>query len=180
MKEKEQLDVNDVFYKLINREISDVQLNQKVEYNNAFKDGNKIFESNYFSGLLILYRDKSDDEYRPMLGRMILSIMQLQLGALSENLSRSINDNLFRKKDEQIDIFDDFGDLISLDYNAAGVSGLNLLLEKINPDTTSPYGIIIKFTQKIIEKIYSTVSYARMKNTKTLGCQSVRSFGDCE
>lgn len=55
--------------------------------------------------------------------------MQLQLGVLSEELSKNINDNLFSKKDERIDILDDFGELIQLNYNAAGVSGSEFLLE---------------------------------------------------
>ena len=83
--------------------------------------------------------------------------MQLQIGALSENLSRSINDNLFSKKDENIDIFDDFGELIKLNYNVAGVSGLEYLLENQKVDINTPYGIIVRFSQLLIEDIYASV-----------------------
>ena len=79
--------------------------------------------------------------------------MQLQLGALSEDLTRSINDNLFAKKDDGIDLFDDFGELIQINYNAADVSGLELLLEKREFETATPIGIVLTFAQKLIENI---------------------------
>lgn len=118
----DELDVDDAFEDLLSRDVSNIHLDQIIAYNEAFKDGNKLFESNYFSALLMIYRDKQDEPQRNILGKVLLSIMQLQLGALSEELSRNINDNLVSKKDEGIDLFDDFGELIKLNYNAAGVS----------------------------------------------------------
>ena len=91
------MDVDTAFYDLLGREVSNIQFGQDISYNEAFKKGNKLFESNYFSSLLMVYRDK-DEPGRQTLGRILLSIMQLQLGALSEDLSRSINENLFSKK----------------------------------------------------------------------------------
>ena len=151
------LDVDQALMELLGREVSNIHLDQVIQYNDAFNKGNKLFESNYFSALLILYRDKTDEIGRQMLGRILLSIMQLQLGALSEDLSRSINDNLFTKKDEKIDLFDDFGELIKLNYNAAGVSGLELLLEDPEINTSTPYGIVLSFAQQLIEDVYASV-----------------------
>ena len=150
------MDVDTAFYDLLGREVSNIQFGQDISYNEAFKKGNKLFESNYFSSLLMVYRDK-DEPGRQTLGRILLSIMQLQLGALSEDLSRSINDNLFSKKDERIDIFDDFGELVKLNYNAAGVSGLEFLLENPEINTTTSYGIVLRFAQLLIEDIYASV-----------------------
>ena len=76
---------------------------------------------------------------------------------MSEDLSRSINDNLFRKKDDDIDLFDDFGELIQINYTDGGVSGLELLLDKYEEDTTTPIGIVVSVARKLIECIYSSV-----------------------
>ena len=151
------LGVDDAFENLLSREVSNIHLDQIIAYNDAFKEGNKLFESNYFSALLMVYRDKQDEPQRNILGKVLLSIMQLQLGALSEELSRNINDNLFSKKDDGIDLFDDFGELIKLNYNAAGVSGLELLLEDPEIEVATSYGVILQFAQLLIEDIYASV-----------------------
>ncbi len=154
---KDGINVDTAFYELIHRDVSNIHLDQVIAYNDAFGKGNKLFESTYFSALLLLYRDEIGEHRRQMLGKMLLSIMQLQLGALSEDLSRNINDNLFSKKDEKIDLFDDFGELIKLNYNVAGVSGLEFLLENPDIEVADSYGIILRFTQLLIEEIYSSV-----------------------
>ena len=150
------IDVDGAFQDLLGREVPNIQFSQDIAYNEALSKGDKLFESNYFSALLMVYRDKEEPE-RQMLGRILLSIMQLQVGALSEDLSRSINDNLFSKKDERIDIFDDFGELIKLNYNAAGVLGLEFLLENPEINTDTSYGIVLRFAQLLIEDIYASV-----------------------
>lgn len=151
------VDVDAAFQSILGREVSNIKLSQDIAYNANFEKGNKLFESNYFSALLLVYKGLEDTDAKTVLGRILLSIMQLQLGALSEDLSRSINDNLFAKKDDGIDLFDDFGELIQINYNAAGVSGLELLLEKRGFETTTPTGIVLCFAQKLIENVYASV-----------------------
>lgn len=151
------LDVDQAFLDILGREVSNIQLNQVISYNDAFSGGNKLFESNYFSALLMVYKNVSGNDGRELLRRIILSTMQLQLGALSEELSQNINDNLFSKKDENIDLFDDFGELIKPNYSSIGVSGLEFLLENPTIDISTPFGIVIRFAQLIIENIYASV-----------------------
>ena len=150
-------DVNKAFEQLINREVTNVHLDQVIAFNDAFKEGNKLFESSFFSGLLMVYRDYPDDPHRTVLGKILLSIMQLHLGALSEDLARNINDNLFKTKDERIDLFDDFGELIKLNYSAAGVGGLEFLLENMQIEKGSPYTTLLRFAQLLIEEVYASV-----------------------
>ena len=157
LKADEKLDVDEAFKELLGKEVTRVKLSQVIAYNDVFKDGNKLFKSNYFSALLSVYKDKKDESDRKLLGRMILSIMQLQIGALSEGLVRNINDNLFVKKDDDIDLFEDFGELIKLNYNAAGVSGLEFLLEYPKFEAKTPYGVVLRFAQYLLEEIYSSV-----------------------
>ena len=155
LKDKEGLDIDNAFYEVLGKSITNIKMGQIFAYNDALKDGDQLFESSYFSGLLTTYQNYDDKVERPILRRVLLSIMQLQLGALSENLARSVNDNLFKKKDDSIDLFDDFGSLIRLDYSVAGVSGLEYLLEgqKIEPNT--PYNIVVYFALLLLEEIYA-------------------------
>ena len=151
------LDVDAAMESLLSRSMSNMHLNQVIAYNEALQKGNKLFESTYFSGLLMIYRDIKGEAQRGLLKRIILAIMQLHLGALSEDLTHSINDNLFSKKDDNIDLLDDFGDLITLNYSAAGESGLDFLLENPEINTAVPYGVVLRFAQLLIEDIYASV-----------------------
>lgn len=150
-------DVDRSFQTLLGRDINNIRLDQVIAYNKAFDAGNDLFKSIYFSGLLTVYKMSTDQPQNRELGRILLSIMQLQLGALSENLSRNINDNLFAKKDDSIDLFDDFGELIQLNYNAAGVSGLEYLLEPHDIEMSDPYSTILEFAHHLMEDIYASV-----------------------
>ncbi len=69
--------------------------------------------------------------------------MQLQVGALIEELVQRINDNLFDKKDEGIDLLDDFGELIKPNYSSMGVSGLEFLLENPQIETNTSEGVVV-------------------------------------
>ena len=152
----EGYDVDAAFFDLLGREVSNIRLDQVIAYNSFFENGNKLFENNYFSALLLVYRDRKEPGNQ-ILGRILLSIMQLQLGALSEDLSQTINDNLFLKKDEKIDLFDDFGELIKPNYSSAGVSGLDFLFEKHEIELNNSIDIIIRFAQLLMEDIYASV-----------------------
>lgn len=154
---KDSLLVDEAIETILQREISNIHINQVVAYNDALQRGNKLFESTYFSALLMAYRDVKDEPQRGLLKRIVLAIMQLHLGALAEDLTHNINDNLFSKKDDNIDLLDDFGDLITLNYSSAGESGLDFLLENPDIDTTTPYGVLLRFAQLLIEDIYASV-----------------------
>ena len=91
------------------------------------------------------------------LGKILLSIIQLHVGALSEKLSRRINDGVFDKKDDEIDIFDDMGEIIQLNYSSSGLSGMEYLLDQQDADIATDAGKCLRFAQKIIESIYAVV-----------------------
>lgn len=125
-------DVTDVIEKCLGKTIENSNMKQVVSFVEAFKDGDKLFENNYFSALLEIYKSKDilSVDKRTELGKILIAILQLQVGALSENLTRKINDSLFSKKDDEIDIFDDLGEIIQLNYQATGLTGMEYLLEK--------------------------------------------------
>lgn len=156
---RDNIDIDALLEKLIGRELDNVHMGQTISFIDEFKQGNDLFDSSYFSALLMVYKNKTiiTGEQRIELGKILLSIIQLHVGALSESLSRRINDGLFAKKDDEIDIFDDIGEIIQLNYSSSGLSGMEYLLDQREADISTDAGKCLRFAQKIIEAIYAVV-----------------------
>lgn len=133
-----------------------MNINQQLAYNDLFKAGDNLFSNQYFATLIYYYKDFKDfnDGDRNVLKELIIAIFQLQIGALSETLSRELEDSIFKKDELNLDIFDDLGGTLNVNYEAAGIAGLKLLSNEYKNDTWHP---IVKFAYKIIEQIYSDV-----------------------
>ena len=159
MMKKDNIDIDALLEKLIGRKLDNVHMGQTISFIDEFKQGNDLFNSSYFSALLMVYKDKMimTGEQRVEFGKILLSIIQLLVGALSETLSRRINDGLFSKKDDEIDIFDDIGEIIQLNYSSSGLSGIEYLLDQREADISTDAGKCLRFAQKIIEAIYAVV-----------------------
>lgn len=145
---------------IIGRDIDDINLRQRFAFAEEFSEGDNLFASKFFSSFLLMYKENEDSYsfFHIEMGKIIISIIQLQVGALSEALTRRINDSPFRKKDDDIDLFDDLGELINLNYSLAGVAGLEYLLDKENKNTLNKDDdYIILFARKILESIFSDV-----------------------
>lgn len=156
---RDNIDIDALLEKLIGRELDNVHMGQTISFIDEFKQGNDLFDSSYFSALLMVYKNKTiiTGEQRIEFGKILLSIIQLHVGALSESLSRRINDGLFVKKDDEIDIFDDIGEIIQLNYSSSGLSGMEYLLDQREADISTDAGKCLRFAQKIIEAIYAVV-----------------------
>ena len=156
---RDNIDIDALLEKLIGRELDNVHMGQTISFIDEFKQGNDLFDSSYFSALLMVYKNKTiiTGEQRIEFGKILLSIIQLHVGALSESLSRRINDGLFAKKDDEIDIFDDIGEIIQLNYSSSGLSGMEYLLDQREADISTDAGKCLRFAQKIIEAIYAVV-----------------------
>lgn len=151
------IDLSKIIERDLGRTVENININQKLKYSKFFDEGNNLFANNYFAVLLEYYKvyleDKSDEKKE--LGEIIKAVFQLQLGAMSEKISRTLEDNIFEKDELELDIFDDLGGSLNVNYEAAGVKGLELLAqEKAWKDDNHP---IIKFAYEIIEWIYSDV-----------------------
>lgn len=159
IKKTEGIDVDEAFKDIIEMDVRDVFMQQDIKYVDIFSDGDRIFSNHYFGALLQVYlcKDKLDSDIRIEIRRILIAILQLQVGALGENLSRKINDNLFSKKIDEIDIFDDLGELVQLNYQSTGVAGLEYLLDNKKSNTTSPGEKILFFAQELLEDIFSSV-----------------------
>ena len=101
--------------------------------------------------------DKVSGETRTELREILIAILQLQIGALGENLSRRISDNLFSKKIDEVDIFDDLGELVQLNYRSTGVSGLEYLLDCKRTSPRTDEEVVLCFAQELLENIFASV-----------------------
>ena len=155
----QNIDVNKSISQITGQRINNMHMNQKIAFTSEFEDGNRLFANNYFSALLTIYsrKDKISLDIRRELGKIIIAVLQLQIGALSEKLSRKINDNLFKKKDDEIDLFDDLGEIINLNYTSSGVSGLEYLLDTNRSNVGTDEEIILYFAQEVLEEIFASV-----------------------
>ena len=159
LKTEDGINIDSVLEDALQTELDNIHMSQDISFIKEFSDGNKLFDSSYFSALLLVYKNKEliSGVERFELGKILLSIMQLHIGALSESLTRKINDGVFDKKDDEIDIFDDIGEIIQLNYASSGLSGMEYLLEQRKAQTETESGKILKFAQNIIESLYAVV-----------------------
>ncbi|MBK1812334.1 hypothetical protein JHL18_17050 [Clostridium sp. YIM B02505] len=139
--------------------LKNCNMKHEISFIDYFNEGNKLFESNYFSSLLKLYKTPGIFEVNTKyeLRKIILAIFQLQIGALSENLTRKINDGIFKDKDDSIDFLDDIGDVIQLNSQSTGLAGLEYVMENKTIELNSNGDLILSFARNIIETIYSSV-----------------------
>lgn len=153
--------IDEIIYNILNRKVSDCQLNNSISFNPALNEGNKIFKSHYFSALLLIYKGKElSSNLQSELKKIIVSILQLQIGALGSSLVKNINDNIFKKKDEEIDLFDDIEEVLRLNYQSAGVIGVEYLYDNFksaNMESLDDQSKIVYFAKYILEDIFSSV-----------------------
>lgn len=156
---EKNVDITQIIESLLNRELDNIHLGQDIAFIPEFKEGNGLFNNTYFSALLLIYKEQETLSFKSKaeLGKILLSIIQFQIGALGEALSHKINDSVFSKKDDEIDIFDDIGEIIQLNYSASGLSGMEYLLDKPEFNNTDNETIILQFAHNILESIYASV-----------------------
>ena len=143
----------------LNKKLKNCNMRQVISFIDYFDEGNKIFESNYFSALLNLYKMPNffSDGVKSEVRKIILAIFQLQIGALSENLTRKINDGIFKDKDDSIDLLDDIGDIIQLNSQSTGLAGLEYVMENKSVEINSDESLVLQFARNVIESIYASV-----------------------
>lgn len=97
---KKGVNVTGIIEEILDRKVDDIHLGQNIAFIPELAAGNELFNSSYFSALLMLYKKKDvfSAETRKKLGKILLSIIQFQIGALGEALSHKINDSVFPKR----------------------------------------------------------------------------------
>lgn len=163
---KDGVDIDEIIKKGLGDDVVNIHAKNIIEFTDEFSDGNDLFNGNYFSSLILLYIKKITeeqqeswllpDDVRGELGKVIRSIIQLQAGALGERVIRKINDGLFKKNAEDMDILDEFGDIMLLNYESMGNGCVEQLLAHRQKDA-SEWGNLVIFGNRLIEEVYSSV-----------------------
>ena len=55
--EQQGVDINSVIENLLDRELDNIHMGQTIAFIKEFEQGNELFNSSYFSALLLLYKD---------------------------------------------------------------------------------------------------------------------------
>lgn len=155
-------DIDSAFYNLTENHIGDVIYSQVLEFAQPLAGGNKLFESRYFSAMLNLLEkvdpDLRDNVHFENIKTIIRTFIEFVIGACGKEFIQNLNEELFKKKPDEIDIFDDIGNVFSLEYHKIGLDGLKFLLETKPCDITeesSDLEIIEFFSYSILEKMIS-------------------------
>lgn len=156
---RNKFNITEIIENRIGRTINNCNMQQQISFIDSFNDGNLIFSSMYFSALLLLYKnkDKENLDIRKELRKILLSILQLQVGALSENLTQKINDSFFAVRDDELDFLDDMGDIFQLNYQSVGLSGLEYLIDNKEIAIEDDNSALLAFINNIVENIYASV-----------------------
>lgn len=158
--ENDDINIENIFEEILGIVIGDVSYKQKIKLNSLLSsEYNCIFDSAYFSAFLsAIELEDLNLELKKTIREATRSILELLIGSLGENLINNLNDGIFEKSPDSIDLFDDLGSVFTLDYKNIGMKGLELLLDsdsiEIKEEDTNET-IIKKFVMLILEDIYS-------------------------
>jgi len=148
--------LGEIFKKLTNTTIENINYSGAIIVDEKLTKNNKLFNSNYFSAFLkIIEEDKSTD----LLNKIVLSILELFIGANGQELVNSLNEGVFSKRPQKLNIIDELGGFFNLDYKSCGRTGLELVLDKSSESDISneDIGIYEQFGLDIIKDIYSNI-----------------------
>ena len=117
----------------------------------------RLFGSEFYSAILSVI---SDGQNSADLQRYAGAFLQLLVGAHGQHLVQRLNQELFEAAPDDIPIFDDVTGMFRLEFNRAGLTALELLLEKRRDYDLEDGGvseILCAVSQKVLENIFTTV-----------------------
>lgn len=153
--------VVEAFEDVLEIPFGDETFGHEVKISKKLGDYNGLFSSKFFSSYLKLVEQKGvkvDPHFSKRARSFCRAILELLIGSCGEDLVRTLNDGIFEKKPDDIDIFDDLGSIFSLDYRGAGLTGLEMLLdydEEVIGECESNSKLILIFSMKILEDVFS-------------------------
>lgn len=154
--------IDDIFENILGTSVGEVTYGKKIKLNKLFdEDFNSLFASDYFSALLKLMEvEKLSNSFKRSIKGIVRAILELLIGSLGEELTHRLNDGIFEKSPDSIDLFDDLGAIFTLDYRNTGMKGLELLIDSDDIDIKNLHdydneAIINYFGILILEDIYS-------------------------
>lgn len=161
LEKQHSISVQKSFEELLGISFGSETFTHEIKISSVLGDYNGLFGSAFFSSYLKALEPSSvkiDQHLRRKCRDFCRAILELLIGACGEDLVHKLNDGIFEKKPDEIDIFDDLGSIFSLDYRGAGLTGLEMLLDGENiplePSTTSSK-LIEQFAAEILEDVFS-------------------------
>ena len=158
-----QLDINisnlrQKFSDVIQDEIGNILFDQDIKINEKLTKDVKLFGSDFYSaGLEIIRTQKNCDDLR----RYVIAFLQLIIGAYGQDFVQNLNEELFESAPDDIPIFDDIFGMFRLEFDRAGSTALDLLLNEKRQFNTSDEATLIDLfcaiNQKMLENIFSCV-----------------------
>lgn len=155
--EQQEKDIDSDFKALLKQDIGTFNFGKDIKLNKFFdEDVNRLFSSDYFSGFLkAIQIDDVDSHFKKSIRNITRAILELLIGDIGEELMHRLNDGIFDKSPDSIDLFDDLGAVFTLDYRNTGMRGLELLIDYEGKELNTIEGHIIEFGLLILENIYS-------------------------
>lgn len=155
------VNIRESFEKVLKISFGSESFSHEIRISSILGDFNDLFSSNFFSSYLKILEIASTDEnfhLKKSCRDFCRSILELLIGACGEELVHNLNDGIFEKKPDEIDIFDDLGGIFSLDYRGAGLTGLEVILDGepilMNAGVDDSH-LICAFAIEILEDIFS-------------------------
>lgn len=123
------IDIRAIIESMLCENIGDTNYKHSMKLRSVFSSANEIFESDWFSGLLTLYqKTAADNSLKPHLYKTLKSLLELAIGASGGDFVRMINESVFEDTIDTIDIFDDIGGIMQIDYKNAGRDALEYII----------------------------------------------------
>lgn len=162
IKRKSNIDIDEIFEEITESAVGEINYSQQIRLNKILGDDlDTIFETDYFSVLLSLIQcENTTKVFKKDMIKIIRNILELLIGSLGEELTHRLNDGIFEKSPDIMDLFDDLGSIFSLDYSNTGLRGLELLIENEIKDLSeipseNKEEILLNFGMMILEDIFS-------------------------
>ena len=159
---KKDIDINSAFEQVLGIPFGSETFSHEIKISKALGEYNSLFSSQYFSSFLKIIENKEKIENQSLkrtAREFSRAVLELLIGACGEELVHNLNDGIFEKKPDEIDIFDDLGSIFSLDYRGAGLTALELLLNADSTYNSAPETneeTIIFFAYEMLEDIFSS------------------------
>lgn len=155
--EKQGKNIDGDFKVVLKQEVGSFNYGKDIKLNRLFdEDFNNLFTSDYFSAFLkAIQMEGTSGYFKKNIRSITRAILELLIGSLGEELTHRLNDGIFEKSPDTIDLFDDLGAIFTLDYKNTGMRGLELLIEHETVEIEDEEGRILEFGLLILEDIYS-------------------------
>jgi len=161
IEKQHSISVQGAFENILGISFGSETFTHEIKISSVLGEYNGLFGSAFFSSYLKALESSSvevDQHLRRKCRDFCRAILELLIGACGEDLVHKLNDGIFEKKPDEIDIFDDLGSIFSLDYRGAGLTGLEMLLDgediNLDPSITASQ-LIEQFAAEILQDIFS-------------------------